>query len=314
MAAADPAEASPNEDGRGSPGPGGEAPRRRGRQAEVQEVVDELAQETKRVQLLDRVEQQLRGQSHSSRLFFSFGIADDRKVQSQVEQEWAEWREKNDKLSSAAISGLLLFIGQFAVHFLEGPTELLFSALEFFSSLASEVRPAGAAAGPGTGDKAPAPPQRSSISTPKAPTDTGARAPLVSSVRILHFTELHGIRASASWCALVHGSKAQAGGSQVVIEEANAPELAFGTYKRILLLCHKVKEASGSDADPAEIQANYKKLSEQMPTADEVSVIVSKGAADFFFSYAEFEKVFIAPFQLVLHSELLWPMPPALSY
>jgi len=57
-----------------------------------------------------------------------------------------------------------------------------------------------------------------------------------------------------------------------------------------------------------------KTLIEELPTVDEIVAILNKAGLDFFFDFKEFEKVFVAPFQLVLHSELLWPMAPALSY
>ena len=47
---------------------------------------------------------------------------------------------------------------------------------------------------------------------------------------------------------------------------------------------------------------------------EEVVLLLGKQCAENFFSFQEFQRVFMKPFQLVLNSELLWPMPPALSY
>jgi len=265
--------------------------RRRGRQAEVQEVVDELAQETKRTTLLERVEQQLKGQPHVSRLLFGFGMNDDKKIQASVEQEFLEWKDKQEKQSSAAVTGVLLFTGQSAIHFLEGPTELLFGVLELFHSLSVEV-------------KQPAVASQATVN---------ARPALISPLRVLHFTEMHGVRVSTSWCCLPTGGKSH--GQQGQVDDNNSSDLVFGAYRKFLLMCLKVKDTfSGDDDEIEKLQGSYRRLTDTMPTVDEVATLLSKSGADFFFSYVDFEKVFIAPFHLVLHSELLWPMPPALSY
>eukprot|EP00418_Pyrodinium_bahamense_P003559 CAMPEP_0179016898 /NCGR_PEP_ID=MMETSP0796-20121207/3564_1 /TAXON_ID=73915 /ORGANISM="Pyrodinium bahamense, Strain pbaha01" /LENGTH=292 /DNA_ID=CAMNT_0020712617 /DNA_START=1 /DNA_END=879 /DNA_ORIENTATION=+ len=267
--------------------------RRRGQQ-EVQEVVDELAQETKRTTLLERVEQQLKGMPHVSRLLFGFGMTDDKTIQATLEQEFLDWKEKQEKQSSGSLSGILLFMGQSAIHFLEGPTELLFGALEFFHSLALGAKPAA----PGA---------------PPALAAAAARPPLINPLRVLHFTELHGVRTSTSWCACISGGKSH--GAQGQVDETNSSELTFATYRKFLLLSIKVAEvASGEELETERLQACYKKHADMMPTVDEVAVLLSKSGADYFFTYPEFEKVFVAPFHLVLHSELLWPMPPPLSY
>merc|ERR1719158_329876 len=79
----------------GGAGAGQQGRRQRTKEAH-QEVMDELAQETKRTTLLDREEQQLKGRKHVSRLLFVFGVADDRKAQMAVEQEFASWRDKQE--------------------------------------------------------------------------------------------------------------------------------------------------------------------------------------------------------------------------
>mmetsp|Transcript_82971 Transcript_82971/g.268845 ORF Transcript_82971/g.268845 Transcript_82971/m.268845 type:complete len:276 (-) Transcript_82971:78-905(-) len=274
------AEAAPQTAADGQPPAEGAAStvrRRRGPQ-EVQEVVDELAQETKRTSLLQAVETQLKGQPHVSRILVGFGVVDDRKVHDQITQEFTVWRKKLEETDD--LTGFLVFANLSAVHFLEGPTELLFAALEKLQSLAVEVE--------------------------KPQPGEAARPALIGPVRILHFTEMHGVRASTSWCTHTHTGKK---GQEVQIEENNSAELMFKVYQKMLLLCAKVK-----DNDPSGVPAAYKKAADGLPTVDEIAVLLGKVAAEFFFSYDEFEKVFVAPFNLVLHSELLWPMAPALSY
>jgi len=281
--------------GRGSPGNTGasEAPagsRRRGRQPEVMEIVDELAQETKRTTLLERAEQQLKVKQNTvSRVFFAFGMTDDKKIQAAIEQEFLKWKDGQEKQSPAALSGILFFLGQCALHFLEGPTELLFGALELFHSLSQEVKP-----GPGVAA-------------------SSARTALINPIRILHFSELHGVRVSTSWCACLSGGKST--GTQGTLDDSNSSELVFGAYSKFIKMCLKVRESqSGEEEDMHRLQATYKRHTDMVPTVDEVNLFLSKSGADYFFNFPEFEKVFIAPFHLVLHSELLWPMPPALPY
>lgn len=286
----------------GAGGSGGQ--RRRPRNQEVQETVDELAQETKRVTLLEREEHQLKGEAHVSRLLFVFGVSDDRKLQSMIEQEFATWRDREGE----NITGVLLFLSQAAIHFLEGPTETIFRALELFHSFTQEVLPTPVATTQEGGPKQ----QRPSAPKEAAPV-VAPRPALISPVRILYFTELHGVRTSVSWCAYPHAAKLQ-GGQQIVLEESNSHELVFSLYKKMLMLCMRVQSGNEDEVDSQRLKESYGRASELFPSLDEVLILLAKNGAEFFFSYPEFEKVFMKPFQLVLHSELLWPMPPALSY
>jgi len=280
--------------------------RRKGSKDMHQEFVDELAQETKRVTLLEREEQQLKGRKHVTRLLFIFGIVDDRKTQAAVEQEFVAWRDSQE--GAKQVTGLLLFLGQAAVSFLEGPTELLHKALEHFHGLTLEVQAAPAVPSPPAGMVASG--AAVGIET-RAPT-SAPRAALISPVRVLYFTELHGVRTSVGWCSTVSSGKA----TQQQATEEGAHEQVFGIYRKMLILCMKVQAQIGSDSSPSPdtLQSHYRKFGDFMPLPDEVHVLLSKKGADDFFSFPEFQKVFMKPFQLVLNSELLWPMPPALSY
>jgi len=280
--------------------------RRRPRHPEANEPVDELAQETKRVSLLEREEQQLKGKEHVSRLLFVFGTQDDKKVQGQVEQEFLQWQSKQE--GGNQISGVLFYLGQAAVSMLEGPTDLLFKALELFQALTQEVLPV---------SSLPSAPADVKVVTPKKASELAAqssvpRAALIGAIRILYFTELHGVRVSTGWCSFAHSAAKQGGPPQTLDDGAH--ETVFLLYKKLLTLCLKVQDNAGNEADPDKLQGHYRKLSDSIPTQDEVAVFLSKQAADSFFSFPEFQKVFVKPFQLVLNSELLWPMPPALSY
>eukprot|EP00927_Polykrikos_kofoidii_P051729 TRINITY_DN45520_c0_g1_i1.p1 TRINITY_DN45520_c0_g1~~TRINITY_DN45520_c0_g1_i1.p1 ORF type:complete len:287 (+),score=55.37 TRINITY_DN45520_c0_g1_i1:150-1010(+) len=285
--------ADPGSDSQGENRPseaGANAPRRRARNQEVQEVVDELTIETKRVTLLAEVENQLKGKSHVSRLLFGFGIADDRKVQATVEQEFQEFLKTHED-----VSGLLLYIGQAAVQLLEGPTDGLFQALDVFYKL--------------------------SVGTPSDPVAKDAAAAgaphrhaIINSIRVLHFSELHGTRTSISWTAFVHASKLHGGSSQE-LDESNSAELVLVVYQKFLSLCLRAQDSvSDPQAEFDFMNGVYGRMVDSMPSADDVLILLSKAGADLFFSHAEFKKVFIDPFHCVLHSELLWPIPPALSY
>lgn len=260
---------------------------------EATETTDELAMETKRTALLDRLEGQLKAQNFTSRLLFSFNCTDDRKVQRAIDQEFSEWRKSRFE----ALNGILLYTQSVALHLLEGPTELIFKALELFHSLSAEMR------------KVP----EVQVGTTPRPNEKGELPALLSAVRILHFTELHGVRVLRSWSSMVHPGRPT--GTQMPMEEANCHELVFSGYQKMLRLCLKVQKLSEGEADPdSSLPKTYKKAADELPSVDEVLVLVGRTSAEFFFTYPEFEKVFMAPFQLVLHSELLWPMPPALSY
>lgn len=279
---------------------------RRAQSKQVQEVMDELAQETKRVTLLEREEQQLKGQKHVSRLLFIFGIGDERKTQDAVDQEFATWRKQTEGASE--VTGLLLFCGQATVSFMEGPTELLFKAVEMFQGLTVEVLPTPPMPTPPEGMKVGKAVDPKVVIAPPA----NPRPALISGVRVLYFTELHGVRAAPGWCGLVNQAKPL--GVALVMAEDTSQQV-FDLYKKLLVVCLKVKDSAGeSEANLDVLQTHYRKLTDLMPTPDEVLSLLSKQSADNFFSFAEFQKIFMKPFQLVLNSELLWPMPPPLSY
>lgn len=280
------------EQGAEGPSEGGaaaNAPRRRPRNQEVQEVVDELTIETKRIALLDKVEDQLKDKVHVARLLFAFAVSDDRKIQATVDQEFQEFLKTRED-----VTGLLLYIGQAGIQLLEGPAERLFQALELFHKLSVEV---------------PTDPAAKDAAAAGAP-----RHAIISSIRVLHFTELHGNRVSASWTSYVHNSKLQGGGAQA-LEEGNAAELVMIVYQKFQLLCLRAQDAvADEEAGFERMHAIYGRMVDGMPSADDVLILLSKAGAELFFSYAEFQKVFMEPFHCVLHSELLWPIPPALSY
>jgi transposase len=281
--------------------------RRRQRHQEVQEVIDELAIETKRVTLLEREEQQLKGKTHVSRLLFAFGIGDEKKMQVQVEQEFLQWQSKQEE-ADGKVTGVLFFLGQVAVSFLEGPADQLFKALELFQGLTVEVSQTGTQpSSPADGKSGVEQKSRKeSMSQANVP-----RLALIGALRILYFTELHGVRVSAGWCSFTNTGKSTGG---VQVTDDSAHEAVFLLYKKILMVCMKVKDSAGAEADPDRLQQQYRRFSDGVPAQDEVSQFLAKQIVETFFNFQEFQKVFMKPFQLVLNSELLWPMPPALSY
>lgn len=268
----------------------GQGGNRRG--APAPQVLDELAQETKRVSLLDRVENQLKGRQHVSRALVVLEINEEKKTPAVIEQEFRAWQNKQEK-QAKDLGGILVFVPGAALHLLEGPTELIFQALEFLHSLC------------GSEDKDAE--DKLDSANPLA-----ASGPLVTSLRILHFTELRGVRTSNSWCSVTNQSKPQ-GGNQVQMDQDNCADFVYATYNKLLTLCLRVQK-DHQDATAQELQQAYKRVPELMPAVNEVSAFLAKGITDSFFTYPEFHKVFVAPFKMVLHSELLWPMPPQLSY
>lgn len=287
-------------------------PRRRQRNTEPQETIDELAIENKRISLLDRVEAQLRGVRQHSRLLFGFTTENDKKLHGSIETEFSAWRSGLD--DPEELTGVMIYIGNYVLHFLEGDTDILFKALEFFHTLSHEA-PGGASV-KSTPQQTTSPSRPSNVPRPAnaAPevSKNSRRAGLLSGLRILHFTELHGVRTSVSWCLYVHNSKPA--GAAIAVEESNCPEIVFSTYKKMLLLCLAVSRGTRSSRGREDLSAAYNASADKMPTADEVSQLMSKAAAEFLFNYTEFVKTFVAPVHLTLHSELLWPVPPALVY
>jgi len=275
--------------------------RARPQKDEVQEVVDELALETRRTTLLNKVEDQLKEKGCVSRILFAFSVVDDKKTHNAVEQEFTTWLQKLEEPDT--LTGVLIFMAQTALHFLEGPTELIFKVLDFFHAISSEA--ASQPLSPLISDDG--------VKIVTRNESAPSRPALVSSLKIVHFTELHGIRTSVSWCTFVHPGKL-VGATQIQLEEGNCPEIVFAMYVKVLKLCLRAQELAEKEGSDVRIQSCYRKASDLLPTVDEVLNLLGKGSSEFLFTYAEFQKIFVAPFRLVLHSELLWPIPPALSY
>jgi len=265
---------------------------------DTNEVIDELATESHRTLLLDRLESQLKAKPYISRMLFAFNASDDRKVQKAIDQEFADWRKKQEN-AAEALTGVMVYTQTFALHLLEGPSELIFKALGFFHSISTEVRQV----------ESPAPGV-----TPR-PNEKGEPPGLVSVVRVLHFTELHAVRVARTWCSMPHPGRAT-GSAQQPLDEGSCHEMVFSLYKKMLCLCLKVRKLldGEQDNDHGSLLKTYKKAADELPSIDEVLAVLGKSSTEFFFTYPEFEKAFVAPLPLVLHSELLWPIPPALSY
>jgi hypothetical protein len=252
------------------------------KKGEPHEVIDELAIETRRTSLLDIVEQQLKGQTVVTRCLFIFPLADDPRIQSALKQEFSNWLETSQR--SSVVTGLLVFMQQAGIHFLEGPTQMLYAALAAFHEWAA---------------------------------DTPGRQALVGPLRILYFSELHGVRTSRSWIAYNHSAKPM-GGAGTSLTQDTCSEIVFICYRKLLLLNMQVSGAvAGGEEGPAlqkQLGNAIKKGSELLPSVEEVGLFMSKNAVDLLLTYPEFAKLFVEPTHTVLGSELLWPMPPPLSY
>lgn len=259
-----------------------------GRAKPVKEVIDELAHDTTRASLLDAVEEQLKNQEHMTRLVFACQVTDEKRVQSQVEREFQNWLAENSVPESKELSGFSLLLSvspsSAIVTYLEGNTELIFSALKFFDELSIDK------------------------------SSDGGRVALVSSLRVIYFTEMHRNRLVPGWLMYVHPTKAGPANQQN--QEVNPKSTIFLMYKKLITLACKVKLAAREDETNKQTAARntVKNSTELFPTIDEALVLTGKLGQEFLFSYKEFESTFIAPFHTVLQSELLWPMPPPLSY
>lgn len=270
----------------------GGARARRAQMATKETVQDELAQETRRHTLLDAVEHQLKSVPTRARLLLACNVSEDKKLVQQIEAEFSEWVKKNEQIAADAeeedgtprqkFGGLFIMQPGQALHFMEGSTEQLFAGLKLWNSFSIEV-PAGG--------------------------DTPARSALLSNLRIIYFTEVHGVQTMVGWNAFAHTSAKSMGGPALFQEDSSAFQAVFMCYRKLMVVNSKTMDASSKD-----VKEQLKKLQDNLPTLDEVTALLHKTAAEFFFTYAEFDKAFCAPFHLVLQSELLWPMPPPLSY
>lgn len=283
----------------GAAGAAAPAGARRGQHATKETVQDELAQETRRHTLLDAVEYQLKAAQTRARLLVACNLSEDKKAIPQIETEFTAWAKKNAQnadeedeeegaVKPPVLGGLFLIQPGQALHFLEGPTEKLFEGLKLFQSFGSEV------AG---GDKGETP-----------------RGALISNLRIIYFTEVHGVQTMNGWHAFQHTSAKSMGGPSLFQDDEQCYQAVFMAYRKLLVASCKITEATDGQNDPHTVKDVLKKMQDSLPTLDELTSLLHKTAAEYFFTYAEFEKAFCAPFHLVLQSELLWPMAPPLSY
>merc|ERR1719254_220857 len=171
------------------------------------------------------------------------------------------------------LTGVLLFLGQTAVGFLEGPTDLLFKALEFLHGFTSEISPAPAVPTAPPDVKISAAQKDNSQATPQT---VIARPALIGAIRILYFTELHGVRVSMGWCVFAHATK-QGGAAQGNVEDG-AHEMVFLLYRKILTLCLKVQDSA---RDASDVQNHYRRNTDMMPLQEEAAQLLGKQAAEY---------------------------------
>jgi hypothetical protein len=248
--------------------------------------------------LLDAVEHQLKNVATRGRLLLACNLPEDKKLISQIEEEFSKWVKTIEQSAADAaeedgsgkpqeFGGIFIQQPGQALHYLEGTTETLFNGLKLFASFGNEV-PAG---GDGPG-----------------------RGALISNLRIIYFTEVHGVQTVKGWYPFQHTSAKSMGGPALLQEEDSCYQAVFMVYRKILVFNCKAMEATDGMSNPNTVKDQFKKLQDALPTLDELTALLHKTSAEYFFTYAEFEKAFCAPFHLVLQSELLWPMPPPLSY
>lgn len=260
---------------------------------------DELAQETQRLNLLNAVEAQVRSKTLRSRILLGCSISDNKDVHLKVEKEFEDWvrmaeaaaikaEEEGAAISSTPLAGLLIFQPVQLLHFLEGTTDQLLAALKAFHSLSIEV----------------------------TATDNGppARPALISNLRILYFTEAHGVQTMNGWTSVKHETAKSMGGPAMLQDMEACSMAVFGAYRKLMMVNCKITQATGGGGGSSAVQNAFRQSQDLLPTLDEVTSLLHKNTAEFFFTFAEFEKSFAAPFHMVLQSELLWPMPPPLSY
>eukprot|EP00919_Chromeraceae_sp_WS-2016_P000620 GHVR01001560.1.p1 GENE.GHVR01001560.1~~GHVR01001560.1.p1 ORF type:complete len:187 (-),score=43.05 GHVR01001560.1:378-938(-) len=169
-------------------------------------------------------------------------------------------------------------MASFAVHYIEGKTQNVINALQFFSNLQKY-------------------------------TDRKGGAP-ISGARILYFTEMHGRRALPYWTNFVNPT--YKGLSLPTADDPSGEPLEklFVVYTRLLLVLGGLRDSQTSSP------SHYLKhpgVIEQLPTLDTI-VWLNTHAHTQLFLLNDFLELVTEPSKLVLNSERLWPVPPPLDY
>ncbi|CEM34463.1 unnamed protein product [Vitrella brassicaformis CCMP3155] len=231
--------------------------------------------DTHRPSALEAIEAQLKGVASCSRILLACTLVEATKTAQRLESVLSAWMQS--EAQSGEVTGLLLVYAsqQAALLFAEGLTEQLFRLLTKVGDMQTQSE-----GSPGEG---------------------------VANVRILQFTELHGVRLLPFWTSFHVPPPKAAGGAQAGGDTGDAEtpvlEKVWEMYRNLLILGSKLGGETKHSA------AHVLKNTPLLPPGEVLGELLSgENHEDALMSYEEFADVFMSPFTLVLESELLWPM------
>ena len=183
----------------------------------------------------------------------------------------------NEKDENDYVSGLVVFVGNAAVALFEAAQTS--SALKIFQWLDEQSKEA---------------------------------TPALQKHRLAYVSELKGTRQLNK--VIVHERKNMRCNLTMTIQQDadfSMTDEVFKVYKGLLTLSAKIKETS---VDKAIKEWEDDSRPDHLPTPDELSNLCHIKTGEHFFTFHEYHESFVGPLDLVLASEVSWPVAPPLAY
>lgn len=183
----------------------------------------------------------------------------------------------NEKDENDYVSGLVVFVGNAAVALFEAAQTS--SALKIFQWLDEQSKEA---------------------------------TPALQMPRLAYVSELKGTRQLNK--VIVHERKNMRCNLTMTIQQDadfSMTDEVFKVYKGLLTLSAKIKETS---VDKAIKEWEDDSRPDHLPTPDEMSNLCHIKTGEHFFTFHEYHESFVGPLDLVLASEVSWPVAPPLAY
>jgi hypothetical protein len=183
----------------------------------------------------------------------------------------------NEKDENDFVSGLVVFVGNAAVALFEAAQTS--SALKIFQWLDEQSKEA---------------------------------TPALQTPRLAYVSELKGTRQLNK--VIVHERKNMRCNLTMTIQQDadfSMTDEVFKVYKGLLTLSAKTKETS---VDKAIKEWEDDSRPDHLPTPDEMSNLCHIKTGEHFFTFHEYHESFVGPLDLVLASEVSWPVAPPLAY
>ena len=183
----------------------------------------------------------------------------------------------NEKDENDYVSGVVVFVGNAAVALFEAAQTA--SALKIFQWLDEQSKEA---------------------------------TPALQTPRLAYVSELKGTRQLNK--VIVHERKNMRCNLTMTIQQDadfSMTDEVFKVYKGLLTLSAKINETS---VDKAIKEWEDDSRPDHLPTPDEMSNLCHIKTGEHFFTFHEYHESFVGPLDLVLASEVSWPVAPPLAY